>query len=107
MARIVWLVGGGGRNVDKYIAHLPEVKAVLRAEAYKGGARARAILATHKPSGGPSPHSKITVTKGNRLDWFVNLDDPDGGAAAIEFGRSGGPGGVATSGVHAITGAFG
>lgn len=106
MARVVWLVGGGGRNVDKFIAHLPEVKAELRLNAYKGGAKAKAILARHKPSGGPSPHSRITVTKGNKLDWFVNLDDPDGAAMSIEFGRSGGPGGVATQGVHAITGAF-
>lgn len=105
MARIVWLVGGKGRNVDAYIAHLSEVKAVLRAEAFAGGGRARAILAAH-PHGKTLRHSKITVTKGNKLDWFVNLDDADGGAAAIEFGRSGGPGGVATQGVHALSGAF-
>lgn len=107
MAKITWLVGGPSKNVDAWIAHRPEVKAILAAEAKAGGARARAILDSHKPSGGASPHSKITVTKGTRLDWFVNLDDPMGGAGAIEFGRSGGrSSGGATQGVKALAGAF-
>lgn len=95
MATVTWLV----KNVDAYIAHLPAVKAVLNAEAKAGGARAKAILAAH-PHGKTARHSKITVTKGNKLDWFVNLDDADGGAAAIELGRGGG------RGVGALSGAF-
>jgi len=100
MATVKWLVGGPGKNVDAYIAHRREVKAVLNLEAKAGGARAKAILAAHH-HGDTIRHSKITVTKGSRLDWFVNLDDADGGAAAIEFGRGG------HAGVGALSGAFG
>lgn len=100
MATVTWLVGGPSKNVDAYIAHLPAVKAVLNAEAKAGGSRAKAKLAAHHHGATPR-HSKITVTKGTRLDWFINLDDADGGAAAIEFGSRGFPG------VGALTAAFG
>ena len=96
MAKVTWLVGGASKNVDAWIAHRPEVKAILRAEAYAGAARARATLLAHKPgTDGRVGPSRISTTKGSRLDWFVNLDDPvgigpfggqDGGAAgAIEL----------------------
>lgn len=107
MAKVTWLVGGPSRNVDAWVAHMREVKAEIRLNAYAGGSRARSILAAHRYEG----KARITVTKGARLDWFVNLDDrsgaEDGGPAAdsIEFGRSGGVSG-AMQGIGAIQGAF-
>lgn len=103
-----------GVNLDEDIAdtvaHLKGVKAAVRAEAHSGAARASAKLATHKGKynkGGSGQHSKITVKRGDLLDWFVALEDPDGGALAIEFGRSGAMGrGGPSDGVHAVTGAW-
>lgn len=88
------------------VAHLPGVIGSVSAKADEGAARAKAILARHRHAG----HAKITVTHGT-VDSFVNLVDESGpeeggpAAAAIEFGRSGGPRG-ATQGVRAISGAF-
>lgn len=94
-----------GRSVDDFIAHLPGVRRTLRRTAHAGGARAEAILNAHRYHG----HARITVTRGDKLDWFVNLDDTRGqrAAAAIEYGR--GPGGWhrgTTSGIHALRSAF-
>lgn len=95
-------------HCNDIVAHLPGVKAEIKATAQAGQQRAKAILAAHRDTG----HAKITLTRGTKLDWFVNLDDTastkaEGGPAAhaIEFGRSGGKRG-ATQGVKAITGAF-
>jgi hypothetical protein len=89
-------------DCNAVVAHLPGVRAALKAKAEEGKARASAILAAHHH--GPPPHSYITVTHG-RVDSFVNLVDPGGAAAAIEFGRFTGGRGT-TRGVGAITGAF-
>lgn len=100
--KIVWLVGMPSKldPVDAWVAHMREVKAEVRSEAYAGGRRARGILAAHKPGQdttvGPS---KITVTKGDRLDWFVNLDDK--AAGAIEMGT------IHMAGIHPLGRAFG
>lgn len=110
MAKVTWLVKYPSETdpVDAWVAHMREVKAELRRNAFEGGARARAILSAHHHAG----HARITVTKGTKLDWFVNLDDSRSGpeeggpaAAAIELGRSGGPSG-AMQGIHAIGRAF-
>lgn len=82
------------------IAHLPGVVAAVAAEATAGAARARSILAGHHHTGA----AHITVTHGT-TDSFVNLVDPGGAAAAIEFGHTT-KGGRAVQGIHAITGAF-
>ena len=99
---------------NEYFAKLPGVRAKLRSTAQAGGARAEAILDAHRYQG----HSRITVTRGDRLDWFVNLDDTRGqrAAAAIEYGRRLGPDegvgddgdgrGNRTIGVHALRSAF-
>lgn len=85
---------------DDRVAHLPGVHraVVARARAAEGGAAAR--LAAHKPGQdayiGPS---YVDVTEGD-VDAFLNLNDPGGAAAAIEFGRPG------MQGLHIITGAF-
>lgn len=88
---------------DEYFAKLPGVRRKLKSTAQAGGARAEAILNAHRYQG----HARITVTRGDKLDWFVNLDDTRGqrAAAAIEYGRKGGRGGV-SSGIHALRSAF-
>ncbi|HYF74538.1 MAG TPA: DUF5403 family protein [Blastococcus sp.] len=86
---------------DEYFAKLPGVRRELRRTAYAGAARAEAVLDAHRAQG----HSRITVTRGDILDYFINLDDTRGdrAAAAIEYGRR--QRGV-TSGVHALRSAF-
>ena len=92
-------------NIADIVAHLPGVRGAIRDKANEGAGRARAVLAAHRYEG----HSEITVTRGDLLDYFVNLDDSRGehAAAAIEYGRAavagrGGP----TQGVHALGAAF-
>lgn len=102
MAEIYEAVGGY-KTLDAYIAHLPGVRATLARTAHAGAARASAILAAHHHSG----DSEINVTRGDKLDYFVNLDDRRGqhAAAAIEYGRKRGAG-APTAGVHALRSAF-
>lgn len=59
----------------------PEVVAYARGIA----AKAKADLATHRDTGA----SRIVVERAG-VDTLVSLVDDDGGAMAIEFGRSGG-----------------
>lgn len=96
---------------NEYFAKLPGVRRTLARTAQAGAARAEAILDAHRYQG----HSRITVTRGDKLDYFVNLDDTRGqrAAAAIEYGRRLDPGddsdegrGNRTSGVHALRSAF-
>lgn len=87
-------------DCNAVVAHLPGVIAACAAKAAEGAARAEAILATHFYTGA----AHITVSHGS-VDSFVNLVDPGGAAAAIEFGRLQGGRGT-TRGVGAITGAF-
>lgn len=87
-------------DCNERVAHLSGVHraVVARAKAAEGGAAAR--LAAHKPGKdaliGPS---YVDVSEGD-TDAFLNLNDPGGAAAAIEFGRPG------MQGLHIITGAF-
>lgn len=101
MAEIYEFVGD--ETLDAYVAHLEGVRAALARTAHAGAARASAILAAHHHSG----DSEINVTRGNKLDYFVNLDDRRGqhAAAAIEYGRNRGPG-APTRAVHALRSAF-
>lgn len=90
---------------NKVVAHLPGVIGSVAETAAEGAARASSILAAHQPGREPgSGGSHITVTHGS-VDSFVNLVDPGGAAAAIEFGRLTGGRGT-TRGVGAISGAF-
>lgn len=90
-------------GLDAHIAHMAGVRRVIQRTAMAGGARAEAILNAHRYQG----HARITVTRGDKLDWFVNLDDSRGqrAAAAIEYGRKGGSRGT-SSGIHALRSAF-
>ncbi len=87
-------------DCNSVIAHLPGVIAEVAAKAAEGAGRAEAILSRHHRTGA----THITVTHG-RTDSFVNLVDPGGAAAAIEFGHTT-KSGRAVQGIHAITGAF-
>lgn len=69
-------------NLDDDIAHMPEVRAQLVDHADDVATAARLALAAHRKQG----HARITRSRGE-LDEFVNLEDSDGDAAAIEFGR--------------------
>ncbi|HEY9417881.1 MAG TPA: DUF5403 family protein [Pseudonocardia sp.] len=93
------------KSCNSDVAHLTGVIAAVASAAGRGAARADAILSAHKPgvdsTVGPT---FIEVTHG-KTDSFVNLVDPGGAAAAIEFGRLKGGRGT-TRGVGAITGAF-
>lgn len=85
---------------NRTIAHLGGVIAAVAAEAAAGAARAEGIMSGHHRTGA----AHITVSHGS-VDSFVNLVDPGGAAAAIEFGHTT-KSGHAVQGVHAITGAF-
>lgn len=90
------------QEMNHVVSHLPGVVRAVNAKAQEGAGRARGVLAEHRAEG----HSRITVTRGD-VDSFVNLDDTRGdrAAAAIEYGRSRGPGGP-TQGVFALHRAF-
>jgi hypothetical protein len=68
---------------DEDAAKLPGVRAAIRTNTERIGARAEAILATHRDEG----DAEIKTEYGS-LDGFVVLDDSsgEGAAAAIEFG---------------------
>src|SRR5699024_11080298 len=66
------------------VAHMPQVAMAVHKKARQGQKIAKAKLAPHRKDG----KTKITLTEGDRkVDWFINLENPDGGAAAIEFGH--------------------
>jgi hypothetical protein len=87
-------------DCNKKVAHLDGVHAAVVARTAEAAAVATGRLAAHKPGKdaliGPS---YVDVTTGD-VDAFLNLNDPGGAAAAIEFGRPG------MDGLHIITGAF-
>lgn len=91
-AKIDWKWDGneGGTEWNRKVVHAPGVS--LKKENYlmalKGQSIASALLAPHKARSNmykPDDHpgSYVTVSEGS-LDAFVNLEDPDGGAGAIE-----------------------
>lgn len=93
------------RKLDAHIAHMDVVVDRVYAEAEERGDRAESVLRAHKHDG----HSRITVTKGDETDSFVNLDDTRGQHAAlsIEYGRNGRRGRGTSQGVGALQAAMG
>jgi hypothetical protein len=89
-------------NTDEKVAHLAGVVGAVADTARAGGARAEAALSAHRAQG----HARIEVSHGS-VDSFVTLSDERGqrAAAAIEYGRSGGPRG-ASQGLFVLRGAF-
>lgn len=78
-------------GIERKLARSRGVQAAVRDLAEEIAGRSRAILAEH--------HSEVNSTKGTSptistdhsgVDSLVILEDEDGGAAAIEFGREGG-----------------
>jgi hypothetical protein len=94
-------------NIADTVAHLSEVNRAVEAAAKRAGEVASGVLSQHHHSG----DAKITVTKGDKTDWFVNLDDTAGtgrghhAAAAIEYGHMA-PDGTFVDGIHALTRSF-
>ena len=94
MARVDWILKPTGHDqMGDVISHLGGVRAELRHTANTLAAIARGNLLMRRDSG----DSRITVTRGDKLDYFVNLDDTRGqlAAAAIEYGNKYGGGGAA------------
>jgi Family of unknown function (DUF5403) len=90
-------------RLNDIMAHKGFVRRELRSQANKRANVARAILAIHRHEG----HVTITVKRGSRLDYFVNMEDRDNtkgspAAAAIEFGHVAANGRF-VEGIHALT----
>jgi hypothetical protein len=99
MAKIDWILKPTGeKQMGDEVSHLGGVQRALSHTAHELGAIAKGNLAAHEAEG----YSEITVTRGIKLDWFVNLVDKPSksnkgkpAAAAIEFGNKYGGGGIA------------
>jgi hypothetical protein len=94
MAKIDWILKPTGREADgDEVSHLGGVQNALRPYAHEK--RSPRATWAHSPTG--LRDARITVTRGDKLDWFVNLNDERGqlAAAAIEFGNKYGGGGIA------------
>lgn len=84
MASIEWYFDRTGPGqVGDIAAHSHVAARALKKIANRIGDRAASNLDTRAVR--RTGQSHITVTKGH-LDWYVNLEDPKGGAMAIEFG---------------------
>lgn len=90
MATLTWYFDREGNGqVSDIVAHSHVAKRALKKIAHRLGDRAASNLdtrAVHRTG-----ESQITVTEGH-LDWYVNLEDPGGGAMSIEFGNDDMPG---------------
>jgi hypothetical protein len=91
-------------NCNDTVAHLGGVRRTLKHTADEGAAIAKGYLEAHRSTSDKHGHSRITVTRGDLLDYFVNLDDTrsQSAAAAIEYGNKYGGGGI-----HVLHRAFG
>lgn len=74
----------GGDGLARKVAYLPGVQAVLLDTAEDKARSAALTLAAHRYTG--KAHIEIEHFE---LDYYVTLVDPDGQAAAIEYGREG------------------
>jgi hypothetical protein len=57
------------------VSHLGGVQNALRHTAHELGAIAKGNLEAHRSESDRWGHARITVTRGDKLDWFVNLND--------------------------------
>jgi hypothetical protein len=82
--------GLNGKNMEEYIASLPEVQAEVDQRAFEIGVRAEELLLAHRVDG----IAQIDIAKGD-IDAYVVLSDANGtnaksnsnSALSIEFGR--------------------
>ncbi|MEV3856063.1 DUF5403 family protein [Streptomyces sp. NPDC050095] len=84
------------RNLDRRIAHLPAVKAAVRAELERRAARVQAVVDAHRDTGALA--SSLSVET-NTTDSTVSIADPF--VLAINYGHTT-PGGAFVEGIHAI-----
>jgi hypothetical protein len=98
VAKIDWILQATGeKQMGDEVSHLGGVQNALRHTAHELGAIAKGNLEAHRSESDLWGHARITVTRGDKLDWFVNLNDESSqsAAAAIEFGNEHGGGGIA------------
>ncbi|WP_420312550.1 DUF5403 family protein [Streptomyces sp. YS-B37] len=82
--------GLNGKNMEEFIASLPEVQAEVDQRAFEIGVRAEELLLAHRVDG----IAQIDIAKGD-IDAYVVLSDANGtnvksnsnSALSIEFGR--------------------
>jgi hypothetical protein len=74
-----------GAPFEDWLAHTRMVNDGVHTHAAQRATIAKRIHAEHRKEG----HSYVELTKGDRTDWFVNLNDERGlrAAMSIEFGR--------------------
>lgn len=94
------------KQINSDVAHLAGVRRTLKKQADRMAGIAKGVLSEHRKTG----QTEITVTKGTKLDYFVNLEDKDHtkgspAAGAIEFGHMT-RGGKWVEGIHALTRSF-
>lgn len=82
MARVEWHYKD--KQLNEILVRRNGVRAATMFQANLIGAIAHTRLAPHHQNNidDPRPDSSVNVSRGT-VDAFVNLDDPDGGAAAI------------------------
>lgn len=83
-------------DLDSIIAHLPEVKAEVKAEAERRAARIRAVAAGHVDTG--RFLASIKTATGD-VDTVIYSDDPN--ALSINYGHQA-PDGSHVEGIHAF-----
>lgn len=79
------------RDAARKLAHSKGVQDAVEALAERLAEKSRAILAAHHDEANADKGTSPSIlTDHTGVDSLVILDDPDGGAMAIEFGREGG-----------------
>ena len=84
------------RNLESYLAHLPTVRAKIRALAEERAARMRAVASTRQQSGDFARSFKV---EHGSTDSVVYSDDPN--ALSKNYGHTA-PDGSFVDGVHAF-----
>ena len=83
-------------NLDRIIAHLPSVRAAVRAELDRRAARVRAVVAAHRHTGAVSRSLEVET---DTTDSTVSISDP--AILAINYGHRA-ENGEWVEGIHAI-----
>ncbi|MFB7672945.1 DUF5403 family protein [Kitasatospora purpeofusca] len=88
------------RKINAMVAHLPGVRAAVRAELETRAARVAAVVAAHTRTGSLARGLKVTT---DRTDSTVSISDP--AILAINYGHTA-PDGTPVPGIHAIEAAL-
>lgn len=84
------------RNLDRLVAHMPEVRAEVRRELEERATRVRAVVHAHRDTGALSRSLEVEA---NTTDSTVSIEDPD--VLAINYGHRTKSGRM-VEGIHAI-----